>query len=140
LLSSLEQITAQSLSLSESALRLEQFDTADRLIATAGVAAAKTKDAALVRSVQEQSRDLNAARMASGAARTAAEVLAKVPADPAANLTAGRYRCLVLGDWKGGLPLLAKGSDPTLKALAAREIAAPNTAAAVDTADGCFHN
>jgi len=132
----LKDIIGQSLSLSESALRLEQFDTADRLVAAAGVAAAKTKDGALVRSVQDQSRDLNAARVASVAARAAAEVLAKSPADLAANLTLGRYRCLVLGDWDGGLPLLAKGSDPTLKALAARDIAQRNLATAVDTGDG----
>jgi hypothetical protein len=133
---SLKEIAGQSLALSGSALRLEQFDTADRLVAAAGVAAAKTKDAALIRSVQEQSRDLNAARMASGAARNAAEVLAKNPADPAANLAVGRYRCLVLGDWGGGLPLLAKGSDAALKALAARDIAQQGPATAVDVGDG----
>jgi hypothetical protein len=59
------------------------------------------------------------------------------PADAAANLAVGRFYCFNLGQWTTGLPLLAKGSDPVLKDLASREIAAPQDAAAQSAlADG----
>ena len=44
------------------------------------------------------------------------------PAEPAANLTAGRYLCFVVGDWEQGVPYLALGSDPGLKAVAIKEL------------------
>jgi hypothetical protein len=46
------------------------------------------------------------------------------PKDPAANLAVGRFLCLQEGDWRGGLPALARGSDETLRSLAIRELAA----------------
>ena len=49
-------------------------------------------------------------------------ILEKTPADPAANLAAGKYYCIILGDWDKGLPLLALGGDAQLKALAAQEV------------------
>jgi len=54
--------------------------------------------------------------------------LAQRPDDAEANLKAGRFACLVKGDWAGGLPMLARGADVTLKGLAQRDLAAPETA------------
>ena len=51
--------------------------------------------------------------------------LAADPADAAAALIDGRYRCLVEGDWKTGLELLAKCSDQALAAAAAQDLAGP---------------
>lgn len=51
------------------------------------------------------------------------------PDDPAANLAAGRFYAFVLDRPGQGMPLLAKGSDAALKALAEREIATSSTAA-----------
>jgi hypothetical protein len=50
------------------------------------------------------------------------------PTDPASNLTVGRFRCFQKGDWDSGLPMLALGSDSTLKALAEKELAEPKSA------------
>src|SRR6185436_20541711 len=44
------------------------------------------------------------------------------PADPAANLQVGAFRCFYKHDWSGGLPLLALGSDKALSDLAAAEL------------------
>ena len=44
------------------------------------------------------------------------EKLKSSPDDPDANLAAGRFYCLTRGDFARGLPMLAKGSDPALKA------------------------
>lgn len=53
----------------------------------------------------------------------AADKLATMPDDPEANLTIGRYKAHTVGDWRGALPLLAKGSDEVLKGLAERSFA-----------------
>lgn len=47
--------------------------------------------------------------------------------DPAANLAAGKYLCLIQGEWKRGLARLAKGNDDRLKAVAVQELADPVT-------------
>ncbi len=51
-------------------------------------------------------------------AKAALDKLKSDPADPEANLAAGRYLCFLKGDWTTGLPLLAKSSDASLKAQA----------------------
>ena len=56
----------------------------------------------------------------------AQKILAENPDDPEANLVEGQYYCFSKNDeksWARGLPLLAKGSDATLKALAEAELA-----------------
>src|SRR5689334_21774151 len=40
----------------------------------------------------------------------------------------GRYQALSKGNWEKGLPLLARGGDETLKALAKKDLAAPEKA------------
>ncbi len=70
-------------------------------------------------------------------AMTARDALQQDPDSPEANLVAGRFLCFVKGAWDQGLPLLAKGSDAGLKALAEEELAeAPASAARVSIADG----
>jgi hypothetical protein len=74
--------------------------------------------------------------------------LQTAPADPGANGVVGRFRCLRKHDWRGGLALLARGSDPKLRALAAAEMAAaatrvgdgdPDAAAAFGVAEGWWN-
>jgi hypothetical protein len=45
--------------------------------------------------------------------------------DPAANLTVGKFYCFYKGDWSKGIPLLLKGGDAKLKALAEAEASVP---------------
>ena len=87
-------------------------------------AASKAKDAVLTRAGVVQARNPATARAESAVAHAAAEVLSRNPDDPAANLNMGRYRCITLGDWEAGLPLLAKGSDAELRALALKSVPA----------------
>ena len=56
----------------------------------------------------------------------AQKILAQKPDDREANLVEGRFLCFFKNDaksWARGLPLLAKGNDATLKALAEAELA-----------------
>lgn len=54
--------------------------------------------------------------------------LQKTPNDPSANAAIGRYECFVKGNWTVGLPMLAKGSNETLKKAAVDELKPPATA------------
>jgi hypothetical protein len=51
-----------------------------------------------------------------------AKKLASSPKDPEANLVLGKFLCLEIGYLKEGLPRLALGGDPALKALAVKEL------------------
>ena len=53
----------------------------------------------------------------------------KIPDDPAANLTLGKYLCFSRGDWQQGFSRLAKGSDPVLAELASKGLVNPTDAA-----------
>ena len=50
------------------------------------------------------------------------------PDDPEANLTVGRYYCFVRKNWELGLPLLVKGKDAKLAAVAKLELTQPTEA------------
>ena len=87
-------------------------------------AARKSGDATLVAACTARVRNLAAFEAARAEIEQSLAVLKASPADPAANLAAGRYFCLVEGDWAKGLPLLARGNDPVLQELAGREVTA----------------
>jgi serine/threonine protein kinase len=55
--------------------------------------------------------------------KPAAAVLNANPDDPAASLAMGKFLCFIKNDWATGLPLLARGSDETLRSVANQEIA-----------------
>lgn len=57
----------------------------------------------------------------------AVEKLKHDPADPTANLTAGKFYCFVKRDWPRGLPLLARCSDQKLKDVAQKDLASPSS-------------
>jgi hypothetical protein len=57
------------------------------------------------------------------------ETLRQKPNDAAANLIVGQWRCLVEGDWKGGLMNLVKSSDPKFQEAGRAEIAGATTPA-----------
>ena len=60
----------------------------------------------------------------------AAQKLKKAPDDPALNETVGRYLCTV-GRSDVGLPMLAKGNDAPLRALAVKDLTNPTEVGAI---------
>ncbi|GMV80028.1 MAG: hypothetical protein AMXMBFR7_12120 [Planctomycetota bacterium] len=58
-------------------------------------------------------------------AKQAFKTLEAAPDDAKANGTAGGYYCVIKGDWKKGVPMLAKGDDLTLRAVAEQDLADP---------------
>jgi len=100
----------------------DDYDAAEKLMATAVAQAAKSKDAGLALRANAKSRDLADLKALYAKQKQAKDTLATDPADPAANLVVGRFQCFVKNNWPGGLPYLAKGSDPGLRSLAEREL------------------
>jgi len=117
------EVAQKALRLIAKAVEHEQFADADKLVELARKLA--TGDSLLRQQITWRSDRLAEQRKAYEDAQPELETLKNDPSDAAANLVAGRYRCLFQEDWKAGLPLLAKGSDDTLKRLAEQELNPP---------------
>jgi hypothetical protein len=108
----------------------EDFAAALRTCQGVGQTAALT-EADLRLQLQNRMREYAQRRDLAAKAALDIERLKAAPADPAANLAVGKYYCMTRNDWSNGLPMLARGSDPSLKALAAKELADPKVGEAL---------
>jgi len=125
------------LALADAALKTDDFDNADKAVAGAVQAAKRANVPALATKVGVRQKEIAELRARFEKVKKATDVLIKDPENGAANLEVGLYLCFAKGDWDLGLPLLAKGSDPALKSLAAKELLKPADAAGrVELADG----
>jgi hypothetical protein len=114
--------------LSLQALDAQSLEGAEQSAAAALAASKMAQSLPLITRAEARVREIAAVRAASDLLKRSREALLKNPEDGAANLAVGRHECLVRGEWKAGLPLLARGDDPALAELAKRELAGPGTA------------
>lgn len=121
-------VAERCLDMIDRALRNEDFDAIPTLGKVAYSAARKARDKDLTDRVGAVAAKFKQAQAAHDAAHQALEKLKTSPTDPAANLAAGQYYCFVKGQWSQGLPLLARGSDEALKAVAEKEVAGADSA------------
>ena len=132
-----KSLAEQYLVLIDEAAAADNYDAAMRAAGPAEAAARRGQDAALVTRVQTRAKEVRDLQGESAKAKAAKQTLAQKPDDPAANLLVGRFLCFSKADWDNGLPLLAKCSLPTLKTLAAKDLAQPAEAAGqVEVGDG----
>jgi hypothetical protein len=132
-----QTVVDASLALLEEALSLDDYEEAQALVSTAEAAARKLKVIALVRAIQKRGQEVQKLQDAYAPIKPSADRLREDPRDPKANLVMGRFQAFTKGNWEKGLPLLARGSDSTLKGLAKDELAAPEEARAqLALADG----
>ena len=118
-----ESIADQAIDVVEMALAADDIVVAKRLCTLALAQAQLSGNKGLIKAVAAKNRVVDLAERFQKEVQDASTTLASVPTDPAANLTLGKYRCFVKGDWDGGLPLLALGNDIELKTLAERDCA-----------------
>jgi hypothetical protein len=118
----------QALELAELDLAQGDYPGAAQISAAADQAARKTADWEYPARVHGRVTWLQAVDAEFELDRGLIASLKTNPADPAANLAAGRFDFVYLDRPDLGLPLLAKGSDFSLKALAARDLAATGPA------------
>jgi formylglycine-generating enzyme required for sulfatase activity len=114
-------IADRAVGLIEEAVAQEDYERAGRIGKLGTAAAQKAKDPKLVKAIVARLKEVKKQESLFEESQQARAVLAKDANDAEANLTVGRYLCLVKGDWPGGLRFLALGSDKALKHLAARE-------------------
>lgn len=99
-----------------------QMELSQRLVTAGNEMARKSGDPMIAARWAQRAADQKAIQAAYLLVKPSLATLEKTPADPAANLAAGKYYCFILGDWDKGLPLLALCSDGQLQALAAEEV------------------
>ncbi len=101
----------------------EKYDVAEQLLAIGRRGSSKAQDSILTQRIAWRAAKLHEQKAAYDAVREPLELLNTQPNDPQALLAVGRYRCFYQDDWRVGLPLIAKGSDAGLKAVALQELA-----------------
>jgi len=123
----------------EDLVAADQFDTADKIASLAVSCSKKSGDVQLSVRATLRAKEIGEAKTLYQGMKSNLQVQAKNPDDPNANLEIGIFLCYGKGNWDLGLRFVAKGSDPTLKALAEKELGLPTqTADQLALADGWF--
>jgi hypothetical protein len=115
----------------DEALAGERFDVARDLLRVATSLARTKRDSALNRDLAQRTGKINEQEKQWDEAKKAASKLKQTPGDAASNHKLGRYRVFVKGDWKSGLPLLAKGPFSPLRKAAELDLSQPSEPALV---------
>lgn len=121
----------------DTAIAEDDLDAAAKLAAAAQSAARKVKDLALVRKAGELARDVRDLKSEYNKAELALAKLEEDPLDPKYSTAAGRYYCLIKGDWNIGLSMLAFSDDQKLASQARKDLEHPSDSAQqVEVGDG----
>jgi len=105
----------------DAALQAERYDLAGPLADMATNAARQSGDDVTLSLATARLQKVKELQSLYASLAASLKTLEDKPNDPDASLKVGRFRCFFKGDWSGGLPLLAAGSDAALQALAKRE-------------------
>lgn len=106
----------------DNALDEQRFDLADSLSAVVCQACQCSAGRPFRGEARQRRQEVKAIQERWNEVQTARAKLHSNPNDEAANTIVGRWHCLVCDDWDQGLPYLAKGSEPDIKALAEHEL------------------
>ena len=123
-----KQLSLEAIRLANDAFESDRFDNAIAALRLANTAARRADNNELSRLALVRKREIEKLEERYAPVKKAQEVLAEKPDDANANLYVGRWTAFVHGDWKAGLPMLAKGSNSLLKKLADDELADPGNA------------
>ena len=111
-------------------VRDDRFTDVERIIPIVRKAATASYSVQVQKTVRDKLASVDASCKQFRVAEPAIIKLKTEPNDPEANLTVGRFECFAMNDFDKGLPLLAKGSDPTLKSASMADLAKPSDAPA----------
>ncbi len=105
----------------------DNYAPAAAVVAAAEKATVHVKEGqiALAGRIKKRATEVEAARKEFGRMAPFVDRLKKDKNDAEANLELGRYLVVIKGNFDRGLPLLTRGTDATLKALAAKDLAGP---------------
>jgi hypothetical protein len=128
-----------ALQLVNESVNRDAYDPAIKLAEIALNAAQEAGDGKLILEIRAKTLELSEGKADFEKVQKAMTVLKNDPINAEANFQVGRHKCLVRGDWEGGIPMLALGSDEVLKDLATRDLKAPTTSnEQIELADGWY--
>ncbi len=123
----------------DEAVAADRYTVAAQLSKLSVTAARAARDVEALKAAMARVQEVKEIQEAYGPAKKALDLLAAKPQDPEANLAAGKFLCLMKGDWRKGLPLLARGSDAALRSLAEKAANKPDQAEQqAELADACW--
>jgi hypothetical protein len=111
----------------EEAAQADDYEAAEELGDLAYGMARRSRDRDLLQAIKARMGQIREAEAAFEKTKIALKTLDEQPADPSANLTAGKYFCFRKGNWVRGLPMLAKCREKDLSTLAKLEISDPTS-------------
>ncbi|MGC4006132.1 MAG: hypothetical protein QM811_24640 [Pirellulales bacterium] len=115
----------------------DDFDMAGRLAQTAlGMARKGSPDTATTLKLSGRIKELGFLKTQFEKAQAAEQTLRAAPDDPAANREWGYFQAMLKGNFKRGLPFLARGDNASWAALAVRTLSARAPDELVAAADG----
>jgi len=115
----------------DEAIREDRFRLTKPLSELAVTSARKSRNPKLIKATRIRIKQLAAIEKQAETAKKALAILKENAEDPEANVTVGKYYCLIKDQWDKGLPYLARGSHEGLKNLAAAELAVGSDALAL---------
>ena len=120
-------IVEASLTVIDEVVGEDNFDVATKLSKQAIALVRLSKNRDLRYTILLKNKEVETMAKAYDDAKEAIATLDTKANDPEANLIVGKYECFTKSDWDKGLPMLAKGSNEELKALAEEDIADTET-------------
>jgi len=125
-----KSVAETAVGLVEEAVAADDYEEAFRALAIATDAARRAHLAALVRRIDSRSKEVAEVKEEYQRVQLVAGALEKIrvtgkdmAADQEYLFVQGRFLCFLKGDWPAGLPLLVRGSNAKLKALAQLDLA-----------------
>jgi WD40 repeat protein len=118
-----------TLALLAEAIDQDNYPVARSLGKVAVEAARKAKYFPLVASVNKRVADIDVVEKSFSRMQPYLDRIKKDPNDAEANQELGKYFALLKGKWARGLPHLARGSDPKIKAQAQKDLTKPRESA-----------
>lgn len=109
----------------DEAVQADRYDLAVEVLELALQMSRVARDEPAARRLSVRAKDLREIQAQQAKVKADIDALAKLPNDREACFSVGNFLCLTKGDWDNGLPLLARGSEELLKALAQRDIDNP---------------
>lgn len=120
-------VAEQAFALAGSALDTGQYASAATLDKLAMAEAVKVRDVKLIAKIRERNTEIDRILVMYREYQAAKEKLDQPSPSAEAQLAVGRFECFIEGAWDRGLPRLSAGSDTTLRALAAKDRANPES-------------
>lgn len=123
-------VAAAGLAVVERMIVAERYDDAKSLLTRLRSSATRSKRPELTSTYKAMADELRIIRAEEQRIASDLAAFAKNPNDPALSLSVGKFSALYKGDWKAGLPLLARSSDEALAAVAKMDMAGASDAKA----------